>query len=277
MRCLITGYKGYIGSAMFSTLQKLNYEVRGIDLKEGKCITKDLYELDSFKPDFIFHMAAFPRVGYSIENPSETLYHNVYGTSKILEYAVKNKTRRVIFSSSSAIYGDDGNITNPYGLQKQLSESECKLYRDLYNLDVVCLRYFNVYSKEQPTDGSYSTVIAAWQEKIKMKEEPIINGDGTIKRDFIHLNDIININLFCMKKEKFRNIYYDVGTGRSVSLNYLAKKIKKINPNINFIYGEKRLGDAKQTKANIKPLEAEGWKSLIDIDRGLEECFGRFR
>tara|TARA_R110000824_G_scaffold43928_5_gene128196 strand:- start:9812 stop:10660 length:849 start_codon:yes stop_codon:yes gene_type:complete len=275
MKCLVTGHKGYIGSALFKKLQNLGYNVRGIDLKEGKDILKNLAEYESFNPDYIFHLAAFPRVQFSVENPSYTLEQNVLGTSRILEFAHKVKAKRVIFSSSSAVYGDDGGPSSPYGLHKLMSESECKLYSELYGVDTVCLRYFNVYSKNQPTDGSYSTVIAAWSENLKNGSPLRIDGTGEQRRDFIHLDDIVDANIFCMKyKNSFTGNFFDVGIGENYSLNFIKKfLIREMTSDIEFYTAPPRPGDTKETLAMPQSLIEIGWKAKINFKDGLVRCF----
>jgi len=163
MKVLITGHKGYIGSKLHKKCLELGWEVIGVDLKEGN---RDINYIShykdcvDFKPDIIFHMAAMPAVQYSVEHPAETLYHNVLGTSNVLQFAKNNGVKRVVFSSSSAIYGNSGFPVSPYGLHKLQSEMECRLYSEFYGLDTVCLRYFNVYSQDQIPTSSYPTVVA---------------------------------------------------------------------------------------------------------------------
>ena len=153
-KILVTGHKGFIGSRVFAALPE--GQRVGIDLKEGEDL---LEQLPNIQVDTVFHLAAHPSVGYSVENPSYTLKHNVLGTSRVLEWAKNHGAKRVVFSSSAAIYGNGDGPNSPYGLHKLMSELECKLYSDLYDLDTVCLRYFNVYSEDQKYGGSYSTVI----------------------------------------------------------------------------------------------------------------------
>ena len=115
--------------------------------------------------DYVFHLAAEPRVEFSVHNPSYTMKQNVLVTSTLLEWATNHDVKRVIFSSSSSVNGDgDGVPRSPYGLHKLVSEMECKLFSELYGLDTVCLRYFNAYSEDQSFSGAYSTAIGAWME-----------------------------------------------------------------------------------------------------------------
>jgi nucleoside-diphosphate-sugar epimerase len=275
MKVLITGHKGYIGSRLFKKCEELGYEVIGLDLKEKRDINyiSKYFEYSSFKPDVIFHMAAIPAVQYSVEHPAETCYHNVLGTSNILQFAKNNGVKRVVFSSSSAIYGNENFPVSPYGLHKLQSELECKLYSNLYGLDTVCLRYFNVYSEDQLPTNSYPTVISAWMQRIREGKELIVYGDGSHSRDYIHLDDIIACNLFAAKFEgSFKGSCYDVGTGLNYSLNYIKNFILSRH-NVTFKHLEPRSSDALFSRANIDPLLTLGWKSQMTFNNGLKGCF----
>ena len=276
MRCLVTGHMGYIGSKVYKKLLSLGHDVDGIDIKSGKNVLYDLDSLTHERYDYIFHLAAFPRVEYSVQNPSATMENNVLSTSKILEFAKEKSVKRVIFSSSSAVIGDNGTPNSPYGLQKLISEMECDLYSKLYGVDTVCLRYFNVYSEDQPSDGPYSTIIAAWMEKLKNSQPLRIDGDGEQKRDFVHVDDVVDSNIFFMNMDtnlKDRRVY-DIGTGKAVSVNFIKQYIKKYFNKVQFVNAPARPGDVLQTLADIKPMAALGWTASVDVNAGLARCFG---
>jgi UDP-glucose 4-epimerase len=270
-KCLVTGHKGYIGSHLFSELNRLGHTVHGIDLKEGNdildCLPNEEY-------DYVFHMAAMPKVGFSVENPSYTLKHNVLATSRVLEWSKSHNVKRVIFSSSAAVNGNnDGIPTSPYGLHKLMSEMECKLYSDLYGLDTVCLRYYNVYSEDQKYGGSYSTAICAWMEMIRKGIAPRIDGDGEQTRDMVHVKDIVSANIFCMNYTKeFCGDFYDIGSGKSVSLNQIKNFIDKFN-SVVWSHAPARVGDIKYTKADVSKIGVLGWKATVPIEEGLKKCF----
>ena len=267
-KILVTGHKGFIGSRLFDRLPE-DQRV-GIDLKDGEDL---LDQLPDIQVDTVFHLAAHPRVAYSVENPSYTLKHNVLGTSRVLEWAKNHGAKRVIFSSSAAIYGDGRGPSSPYGLHKSMSEQECRLYSELYGLDTVCLRYFNVYSEDQKYGGSYSTVISAWMELIRQGSPLRIDGDGNQTRDYLHVEDIVSVNLFCAEhKERFNGSCFDVGTGESISLNDIKNFIEN-RYEIEWQQAPEREGDVRHVLANIKPLKDLGWESNIKIADGLEKCF----
>lgn len=270
MKILVTGHKGYIGSHLYAALQKTDHIVHGIDLKDGNDI---LFNLPNQEYDVVFHMAAMPRVGFSVENPNYTLRHNVYATSALLEWAKNNSVKRIIFSSSSAIYGDGNGPMSPYGLHKKMSELECKLYSQLYDVDTVCLRYFNVYSQDQEYGGAYSTVISAWMEMIRSNLPLRIDGDGQQTRDFIHVQDIVQANIFCMNYEdKFMGQAYDVGSGKTYSINSIMSLVKS-EIDARFVTAPARNGDVKHTKITGVPLQALGWNTGYNFKDEIKKYF----
>jgi UDP-glucose 4-epimerase len=287
MRCLVTGHKGYIGSKVFQELKNQGHEVIGIDLKEeiSKDILVYLKEGDdgsfhpyfwNFKPDYVFHLACIPRVVYSVEEPVKTTENNVLITSYILNFARKVGAKRVIYSGSSSVVGNGAGPTSPYGLQKLISEMECKLYSDLYGLDTVTLRYFNVYSPCQLVDSPYATAVANWMNSIRLGKNPFITGDGEQRRDMAYLDDIVSANIFAMHhKENFNGEHFDVGTGENVSLNEIKNIVLSHYPDVTFDYVDDRVGDVLLTKANIGPLNKLGWSPKTNIKDGLCRCFGR--
>jgi len=283
-RCLVTGYKGYIGSRLYEALKTLGHDTIGIDLKDGHDINKDLNGGTTgeafhpmyykFKPEYIFHLACIPRVAYSVEHPVETTQNNVLATTNVLNFARKVGAKRVIYSGSSSVIGDGTGPTSPYGFQKLVSELECRLYSKLYGLDTVSLRYFNVYSSDQEVTGPYATAIANWMEYIRTNKNPFITGDGEQRRDMLHVSDAVSANIFAMGyKERFNGKHFDVGTGKNISLNEAKKIASGHFPSVKFDYVEERKGDVFLTRADTKPLEELGWKVKVTIDSGLNKCF----
>ena len=232
-KCLVTGHMGYIGSHIYTKLEALGHEVKGIDLKEGRNIMEALWQEDyqDFKPDYVFHLAATPRVAYSMEHPYQVLYNNVVSSLDVLEYARKNNVRRVIYSSSSSVRGNGDGPTSPYGASKLIPETLCENYSKVFGVDTVCLRYFNVYSKDQEADGPYATAIANWMRHIDEGRDPFITGDGEQRRDMLHVRDAVSANLFCMHQpQDFNGQHYDVGTGRNISLNEVKDIVLQHHP-----------------------------------------------
>lgn len=272
MKILVTGHKGYIGGHLFEKLRAQNHDPVGIDLKGGEDILHCLPDEDF---DYVFHFAACPRVGYSVEKPFYTMKQNVLVTSKLLEWSKNRGVKRFIFSSSSSAAGDGNGIPNsPYGLHKLMNEMECRLYSDLYGLDTVCLRYFNAYSEDQQYGGSYSTAICAWIEMIKQGKPLRIDGDGEQTRDFIHVDDICSANIACLNSDtRFGGKVYDIGCGESISMNYIKNYIDS-RYNVTWNHAPERKGDVRHTLANIEQTKKDlNWTPSVSIDQGLDRCF----
>lgn len=270
-KILITGHKGYIGSHLYSKLRKMGHHVCGIDLKEGDDIKHSLPNNDF---DYVFHMAALPSVQYSVENPSYTMLQNVYATSVLLQWAKDHKVKRVVFSSSAAAIGENGQLTSPYGMHKKMSEMECKLYSQLYGVDTACLRYFNVYSEDQKYGGAYSTVMSAWMYMIRHGKPLRIDGDGEQTRDFIHVDDVVGANIFCMNHENdFNGDILNIASGKSVSLGYIRAFINSENKDIEWNVSPSRDGDIKHSVSDINKMLNLGWQPVVSIEEGMNRCF----
>ncbi len=284
-RCIVTGHRGYIGSRVYKKLKELGHEVEGIDLIDGVDINSlQGFEEDndgnfhprwtSFKPEYIFHLACIPRVGYSVEEPVKTMANNVMAGTNVLNFARKVGAKRVVYSSSSSIRGDGNGPTSPYGLQKMVTEVECQLYTKLYDLDTVSLRYFNVYSKDQTVDGPYATAVANWMHYIRLGKNPFITGDGEQRRDMLHVEDAVSANIFAMdRKEDFKGAVLDVGTGNNISLNEVKGIVLEEHPDVKFEYVEDRPGDVMYTRADTEKLKNLGWQVEINIQDGIRNCF----
>ncbi len=279
MNLLVTGHKGYIGGNLLKRLQELGHNVMGIDLKEGEDILDGFQQKHyDFKPEVIFHLAAIPRVVYSIENPVEVMHNNVHSTSIVLEFA-KQVGAMVVYSSSSSVVGNGDGPESPYALSKYVGELETILYNKLYNIDTVALRYFNVYSVDQVADGPYATCVANWRRFIKEGMTPYITGDGEQRRDMAHVSDVVSANIFCMQNRSNAALLgkaFDVGTGNNISINEMKDTVRESLPNLKFDYVADRPGDVRLTKANIQPLLDLGWKPEVDISEGIKTCFSEF-
>ena len=284
-KCLVTGHKGYIGSKLYKKLQELGHEVQGIDLDDDfpQDVRITLREATDggfhphfrgFEPEYVFHLACWPRVVYSMEEPVATMENNALAGSVLLNFAKKcPSVKRVIYSSSSSIVGNGHGPTNPYALQKYVTELECKIYAELFGLDTVSLRYFNVYSEDQKATGPYATAVANWMEYIRSHKTPFITGDGEQRRDMIHVDDVISANVFALDYEgRFDGAVYDIGTGDNISLNEI-KDIVKTYHDIEFDYTAPRDGDVLETRANTEKLKSIGWEHSISIKDGIHSCF----
>ena len=228
--------------------------------------------------DYVFHLAARSGVIFSVENPIESHRINVDGTLNVLYSSYKNKVKRLIFASSAAVYGDikklplKENITpnpvSPYGLHKLIGEYYCKLFSNLYNLETVCLRYFNVYGQRMDPNGPYALVIGKFL-KLRKENKPLtIYGDGKQTRDFIYFDDVVKANILAMKSKKVgRGEVINICSGKNYSINYIAKLIggKKV-------YLPKRKGEIKHTLGeNSLAKKLLGWKPEISFEEGIKK------
>lgn len=247
-KVVVTGGAGFIGSHIVDKLIDLGHEVHVVDnLRSGKRenINKnatlhevDIRETNKLLPIFedtacVYHEAAIPGVTYAIEYPLETHDTNVNGTLSVLEAAREAGVKRVIYAASGSAYGEHESMPlsedlsampmHPYGLQKYMGELYCKVYSDVYNLETVCLRYFNVYGPRLDPDGDYALVIGKFLKQKKNKEPLTIVGDGEITRDFTHVSDIAQANILALEAEKVgKGDIINIGAGVETTVNALA-------------------------------------------------------
>jgi len=291
-KVIVTGGAGFIGSHIVDALIEKGYEVHIVDNmsagKEENVNSKatlhllDIREKDKLIPIFkntqyVFHEAAFPQVQYSIENPIETNEINVIGTLNVLEASRINKVTRVIFASSSAVYGNQETLPivesmevsplSPYGAQKYIGEVYMKLYAQIYGLETVSLRYFNVYGPRQSAKGAYASVIPRFIEFRKKNEPLTITGDGEQTRDYINIKDIVSANILAMKDGKVSHgEVLNIGSNNQYSVNYIAKliggEVINILPRI----------EPRATQADIsKAKEFLNWKPCVILEEGIKE------
>ena len=250
-KVVVTGGSGFIGSHVVDALVEEGYEVHVIDnLSGGRndklnpmafYHNKDLRKIEDllevfFGAKFVFHLAAMPRVQYSIENPFETNDANVNGTLNVLIASQKCGVKRVIYSASSSAYGDQDVMPlveemsakpkSPYGLQKYIGEFNCKLWSEIYGVESVCLRYFNVYGPRLDPDGAYALVIGRFLKQRKENLPMTITGDGEQTRDFTHVKDVARANVLAAKSDKVGNGgVINIGAGKNVSIKRVAELI----------------------------------------------------
>ncbi len=301
MKILITGGAGFIGSNIVEKLLEENHEVVVIDnletgnlnnIKEfldriefinGSILSEE--ELEKARGvEYVLHQAAIPSVPKSVADPVRTSEVNIIGTLKVLEFARKNDVKRVVLASSSSIYGDSEklpkredmpyNPKSPYALAKVSNEMHAKLYYELYGLETICLRYFNVYGKKQNPDSQYAAVIPKFITRMLKGESPVIYGDGTQTRDFTYVEDVVEANLKAInaKKEAVGRAI-NIAGGRRISLLDLVEKINSIlGKSIKPEFEEERKGDIKHSLADVNMAEKLlGWKAKTNIDEGLRK------
>ena len=277
-KAIVTGGAGFIGSHLVDKLIKQGVEVTIIDdfstgkvenvNKKAYCWKQDISKVNTNElidfmdgVDVVFHLAALARVQPSIEQPLP--YHdvNVTGTHNLLAAASKAGVKKFVFSSSSSVYGDAKvptseehplNPISPYALHKLIGEQYCKLFSVLYDIDTVCLRYFNVYGDRMALDGAYRLAIPIFASQIKEGKPCTINNDGEQRRDFTYVDDVTDANiLVATEDKKFNGEVYNIGNGDNTSVNEL----------VDMLGGEKIYG-----KKVIEPFETLASTAKIDLD-----------
>tara|TARA_Y100001963_G_scaffold118168_1_gene164591 strand:- start:745 stop:1758 length:1014 start_codon:yes stop_codon:yes gene_type:complete len=293
-KCIVTGGAGFIGSHIVDRLIKDGHEVHIIDdLSTGSQYNinpkahfhkKDLTEMRRESDfsifegvDIVFHLACLARVQPSIENPS--LYHdkNVNGLVNVLEACRKHKVKRVVFSSSSSVYGDveekdlptsefaELTPMSPYAIHKFIGEEYCKLYSKLYDIETVSLRYFNVYGDRQPTEGAYCLVMGVFAQQ-RLEGKPMtIRGDGEQRRDFTYVGDVVEANIQVGFDERpLRGAVLNVGNGDNRSVNQIADLIGGDRINVDPVV------EPKETLAdNRQMMECFDWKPTGNLEEWI--------
>jgi UDP-glucose 4-epimerase len=291
-KIIVTGGAGFIGSHIVDALVGIGYEVHIVDnLSAGKMENinsraifhnVDIRDKDKlveiFKDvKYVFHEAAMPQVQYSIENPIETHDVNVSGLLNVLEASRLNGVKRVIFAASSAAYGDQETLPlietmkpmplSPYGAHKYIGEVYCKLWADLYGVETVSLRYFNVYGLRQSIGGAYPCVVAKFVDLYKQGKPLTITGDGNQTRSFINVMDVAQANIMAMKIEKVGNgEVINIGTDETYSINKIAELIGG-----EVVYIEKRVEPYATEASIVKAKELIDWSPKITLEEGILE------
>ena len=294
---LVTGGAGFIGTNLTKQLLAEGHQVRVLDNYAGgkkeerfqngaEYIDGDIRKMDDLNSamqsiDGIFHMAALPRVTFSVEHPQETHDVNVNGTLNVLLAARDNGVKRVVFSSSSSTYGDqpreayplveDGIVKRPiapYALHKYIGEHYCRIFSELYNLETVSLIYFNVYGPYADPDGAYALVIAKFLKQLKHGEKMTVCGDGEYYRDYTHVSDVVRANILAMSKDTVGNgEIINIGNSQPYSVNQVASLIGGTTSQI-----PPRAGDVRYSRANItKAKQLLGWEPTVALQDGISE------
>jgi len=291
-KVIVTGGAGFIGSNLVDALVERGFDVHIIDNlsggkreninKKAKFHLLDIVDLKSIKPifkgaDYVFHLAALPRVQYSIENPAITNKTNVEGTLNVLIASHESRVKKVIYSASSSAYGDQkimplkenmlASPKSPYGLQKYLGELYCRTWSQVYGLPTVSLRYFNVYGPRNNPDGAYALVIAKFLKQ-RIEGKPMtITGDGKQTRDFTNVKDVVMANILAMESDKVvGGEVMNIGAGKNQSIKQIADLIG--GP---IIYIPARLEPHDTLADNSLAIKFIGWKPTVNIEDGVAE------
>ncbi|HON98145.1 MAG TPA: SDR family oxidoreductase [Bacteroidales bacterium] len=301
MKYLVTGGAGFIGSNLVKKLLEMEEDVRILDnfatgkrenilpLINNPHLTVIEGDLRSFHivrtavkgVDYILHQGALPSVPRSINDPITTNDVNILGTLNILEAAKEFGVKRVVCASSSSIYGNSEtlpkvetmpvNPMSPYALTKYAQERYCQIYYNLYGLETVALRYFNVFGPNQDPTSQYSAVIPKFIKHMSEDKEPVIYGDGTQSRDFTYVDNVVYANLLACNAEKAAGEVINIACGESYTLLELVKMINEIlGKNIEPRFAPERPGDVKHSWAGIdKAKELLDYEVKVAFKEGL--------
>lgn len=302
MRILVTGGAGFIGRHISDYLQD-RAEVRVLDnlrsglksnlsgleceLIVGSILDRDLVRKAMRGVDFVFHLAAMVSVQGSVQKPNECADINIGGTAIVLEEAARAGVKKLIFSGSAAIYGDNPTIPkiesmpaepkSPYATSKYEGERHCCSFTDEGRLATVSLRYFNVFGPYQNPRSEYAAAVPAFIEKAIRNEPITIFGDGRQTRDFIYVKDVVAANAFFALKSQATGVF-NVACGRQITITDLALTIRNLTKSCSTIeYHAERLGDVKCSVASMDKTQRAGFRPICDLAGGLCATIEFFR
>lgn len=292
-KAVVTGGAGFIGSNLVRTLVSEGVSVEVVDNYAGGRLDgrevpgatyhdADILDLSAhphiFKDaDAVFHLAALPKIQDSIDRPIETARINIEGTLAVLEAARIGGARKVIFSSSAAVYGDQETMPlnerleptpkSPYGLHKHVGEQLCRLWAELYQLPTVSLRYFNVYGPGFDPSGAYALVVGRFIDLRRQGQPLTIAGDGSHTRDYVHVSDVVRANILAAASEKVgKGEVINVGSGEETSIKDLAELIggptEAVAP---------RIETARSVADVSRAKELLGWSAATKLENGIAE------
>ena len=291
MISLVTGAAGFIGSNLVDYLLEQGHTVVSVDNESANNekfhwthengmalnVKGDITDYKFMKNvftnvDYVFHLAAESRLQPAIENPIGAVEKNCVGTTVMLQCAREAGVKRFVYSSTSSAYGNNpypnvetqpDDCLNPYSASKAAGEKFCKMYTDLYGLETVILRYFNVFGQRSPARGQYAPVIGIFQRQKEAGEPLTLVGDGSQKRDFIHVEDVARANYIAATADLGDHIgeVFNIGSGKNYSIKDIADVISD-----NQVFIPKRSGEMETTLADITKVESVmGWKPEIDV------------
>jgi len=270
MKIIVTGGAGFIGTNLCKKLVELGHDVTSIDnyntgKKENHIHGVEYYNMDIkticdyswLNPDVIFHIAAVARIQPSFKDPKGYFLNNVNGTLNIVDYCTNNNVPLIYAGSSSH---HSGKYKNPYTFSKDIGEEIIKLYQEHYDLKSTIVRFYNVYGPYQLTEGSYTTLIGRWLNNIEKGIECEIYGDGDQRRDFTHVDDIVDALVSIQKQQAYNNSF-ELGRGENHSVNEIAEML-----NITPVYKPFKLGEARNTlNIDNSAKEILGWIPKINL------------
>lgn len=305
-KVIVTGGAGFIGSNLADKLISKGYRVTIIDnLSTGKLSNLDeaiasgkaefvrgsitnlaLLRKTFSGADYVFHQAALPSVPRSIKDPKTSHNINITGTLNVLIAARDRAVKKVVYASSSSVYGDTPtlpkvedmppNPLSPYAVTKLTGEYYCDVFNNIYDLKTVCLRYFNVYGPRQDPNSPYAAVIPLFFNSVLAGESPIIFGDGEQSRDFTFVGDVTDANI--LAAESAATGIFNLGNSQRITINELVHRIISFvgNKAVKPAYREPRPGDIVHSLADISKAEAFGYNPKYNMENGLKETLESF-
>ncbi len=301
-KCLVTGGAGFIGSHLVRGLLSQKHTVRVFDnYSSGKrenlydvASKIDLFEGDLRYPeeilrackdmDIVFHLAAIPSVPVSIDNPTDSHDANVSGTFNVLQSAVQQKCKRVVYAGSSSAYGDtrespkhEGLLPaplSPYAVQKLTGEHYCRAFYECWGLETITLRYFNVFGPRQDPTSDYAAAIPAFVTAIMDGKSPTVFGDGEQTRDFTYIDNVVLGNLLAAKMVKTEGQVVNVACGERITVNEVVNTIGEfLGRGVRPVYKPPRPGDVKHSTADIQlARKLLGYKPKVGFAQGLSKA-----
>lgn len=295
MQCLVTGGAGFVGSNLVDKLideghdvvvldnlstgkyQNINQKARFYELDITNTDRMTLYHEAFQNVDVVFHLAAMARVQPSIDEPVEFDKVNVGGTLNMLKMANDYGVKRFVYSASSSAYGDTDqlpqketdptNPISPYAAQKMIGEIYCKMFCQVYDIETVSLRYFNIYGERQSLEGAYALVMGVFAQQLLNGEPMTINGDGNQKRDFTYVGDVVDANIRAATSEKVGNgEVINIGNGDNKSVNDLADLLGG-----DRVHRDPVVEPFATLADNSKAMELLGWKPTQDFEKWVGE------
>ena len=306
MRYLVTGGAGFIGSNTVDELVRRGHDVVALDdLSTGKAenlaqakakiklIQESIMNLDAVREacrnvDCVIHLAAQTSVPRSVKDPIETNLINVNGTLNILVAARDAKVKRVVFASSCAVYGKTSVLPiregaalspiSPYGLSKQIGEAYGRVFQELYGLEFISLRYFNVFGPRQDPSSPYSGVLSVFNAALLDNAQPTVYGDGEQSRDFVYVGNVVEANLLAAEARGAPGLAINIGTGNRCTLNQTIALLEKITGRTaRAKYAAPREGDIRDSQADISlAKEVLGYHPRFGFEEGLKRTWDWF-
>ena len=301
MRVLITGGAGFIGShiaeyfngkaeiRIFDNLRtgyKHNLDGLDVEFIEGDICDRAAVKAAMQGVDYVFHLAAMVSVPESMFKPGECVDINVHGLLNVLEEAAAAGVKKLCFSTSAAIYGDNPVVPkletmipepkSPYAITKLDGEYYCNMFTREGKLQTACLRYFNVFGPRQDPKSAYAAAIPIFTAKAVANEDITIYGDGEQTRDFIYVKDIVEANVF-MAMNDFTGVY-NIAYGKKITINDLVKEIVKVtNSKSKVVHLDERPGDVKHSMAGVEKLASTGFNPKHTFAEGMEKTIAFFQ